>query len=421
MTSQTPSDSRSKGGAFQREIVLLLKSILPAIVLVGIAFAFYFVMSSAPSAEKSKPERRAHLVEVVKADPVEHQILVPAQGRLEAAKEVTLNPQVAGEIIQRSPAFEPGGFFKAGERIVTIDPADYELAEKMRRADVTRMEAQRVLEKASQNVAQREYEVLGQQLDDEEKSLVLREPQLASAAADVDAARAMLDDAALDLDRTRIEAPFDAQVMEKYVDVGTRLSTQTPIARLVGTETYWVLLSVAQGDLRWVNLPREGESGSRVKFSLPKVWGEDKYREGQVIRLLPEISPVGRMARLLVAIDDPLCLKTENRDKPRLLVTQYLIASIEGKSIENAVVVDRRMLRNGDRVWLMNDKDQLEIRDIEISYRGQEHVVVESGLGPGDRIIATDIGSVSEGMALRLAEMTEERPDAGEPASKGQS
>ena len=401
MTTPAPEAPKEKSSSAGHEIVLLLKSLLPAVILIGAAFLFLYILSTAPTAEKAKRTHRAHLVSVVDANPGSHLIRVPARGVVEAAREVTLNPQVAGEVIMVSDSLIPGGFFNAGEAIVSIDPTDYELAQDMRRAEVTQMEARQALEKANRNVAQREYEVLGQDLKDEEKALVLREPQLASAEAEVASARAMLNDAQLDLKRTKVTAPFNAQVVEKMVDLGTRLTTQMSIVRLVGTETYWVVLSVAQSDLRWVVLPSGDEVGSRVELTLPKVWGKGRSREGRVIRLLPSMSAEGRMAQVLVAVDDPLCLKPENEDKPKLLVGQYLVASIEGKTLENVVAVDRSMLRNGDVVWVMNAENKLEIRPITVSYRGPDDVVVEDGLSHGDRIISSGIGTVAEGMALR--------------------
>ena len=242
-----------------------------------------YAMMTAPQPQRAPQQRQARLATTM-ADHTSQRLRVEAY-RVPAAREITLNPQVAGEIVEISSALVPGGHFDAGDLIVRIDPAGYELAAKMRQAELTQMEARRVLERANQDVARREYEVLGESLNDEEKSLVLREPQLAAAAADVAAARAMLEDAHLDLQRTTVTAPFDAQVVEKYVDRGTRLTTQTPLVRLVGTDVYWVELAVQQGDLPWIALPEGDAPGSPVVLRQPSVWGPDASREGRAIRL----------------------------------------------------------------------------------------------------------------------------------------
>lgn len=410
MHEPTPG-AETKPSFAMRALTFSLKAVLPIIVLAAGAGGVYAMINTAPQPQKATHARRARLVTVVEAKRVLHRLEVQAQGRVRPAREVTLNPQVAGEIIEISPALEPGGFFESGELIVRIESTDYELAARMRQAELTQMEAQRVLEQASQDVAKREYEVLGEHLADEEKSLVLREPQLTAATADVSAKRAMLEDARLDVERTRISAPFDAQVVEKYVELGTRLTSQTPVVRLVGTDTYWVELTVHQGDLRWVEFPDGERPGSPVTLRQPKVWGPDAFREGRVIRLLPELTSEGSMARVLVAVVDPLCLDPANAGKPKLLVGQYLNAEMEGTALDDIVVVDRSLLRNGDQVWIMNGDNKLEIRPIEVAYRGLNDVLVRGGIEDGERMVSTDIATVAEGMELRI----EEAEETGEP------
>lgn len=399
-------------------LVFLLKALVPVVILAAGAGAVYAMMKTAPQPQRAPQQRQARLVDVTTADHTSQRLRVEAAGRVLAAREITLNPQVAGEIVEISPALVPGGHFDAGDLIVRIDPADYELAAKMRQAELTQMEARRVLERANQDVARREYEVLGESLNDEEKALVLREPQLAAAAADVAAARAMLEDANLDLQRTTVTAPFDAQVVEKFVDRGTRLTTQTPIVRLVGTDVYWVELAVQQGDLPWIAFPEGDAPGSPVVLRQPSVWGPDASREGRVIRLLPALTEQGNMARVLVEVHDPLCLEPENEDKPRMLVGQFLSAEIEGRELDHVVVLDRAYLRNGDFVWIMDTEDKLDIRPVDIAYRGVERVLIRGGIEDGERIVTTDIAAVAAGMSLRVAGEGE-KPGRGGPDGPG--
>lgn len=122
------------------------------------------------------------------------------------------------------------------------------------------------------------------------------------------------------------------------------------------------------------------------------------------------------MARVLVAVDDPLCLKPENEGKPKLLVGQYIQAEIEGTTLNDIVVVDRAMLRNGDWVWIMGTDNMLEIRAVDVVYRGIDRVLVRDGLQDGDRIVVTDIATVAEGMELRLEDADATESDETEGA-----
>lgn len=421
MTKAGAQGTKSRRNRILAAFVVMIKAAVPLLILAAGAGAVVAMIKTAPEPKRATPERLARLVTVVEALRGRHPLRVEASGTVRPAREVTINPQVAGEIIEISPDLEPGGYFDAGDVLLKIDPDDYELAARMREAELTQRAAQYTLEEANRDVAIQEYEVLGEELTEDEKSLVLREPQLEAAAADVAVARAMLEDARLDLQRTTVTAPFDAQVADKFVERGTRVTTQTPILRLVGTDTYWIELSVQQSDLRWIDLPAGDIPGSTVTLKQPKVWGPGAYREGRVIRLLPDLTNQGSMARVLVAVDDPLCRKPENADKPKLLVGQYLTAEIEGAVVDDAVVLERRLLRDGDQVWIMNDDNKLEVRPVEIVYRGREQVLVGTGIRDGERIVSTDIATVADGMELRLGG-ADDAPETTKPpvsAEKG--
>ena len=75
---------------------------------------------------------------------------------------------------------------------------------------------------------------------------MLREPQRLAAEARVQSARAAVEQARVDLGRTVIRAPFDAQVLSREVEIGSQVSPGDPLARLVGVDRYWVEIS-----LRW--------------------------------------------------------------------------------------------------------------------------------------------------------------------------
>jgi RND family efflux transporter MFP subunit len=262
-------------------------------------------------------------------------------------------------------------------------------------------------------VAREEYEFLGQDLTGAEKDLVLRKPQLDTAKADVDSAQAALDEAKLALERTRVVAPFDALVVSENVDVGTRVSTNDTIANLVGTASYWVELAVPSNQLRWLDSPATRrqqpslrddpeEYVSTVKLYNPGSWGDDS-RVGRLVRVLGNLTEEGRMARVLVEIPDPLAQQEEDAGKPIVLLGSYLRADVAGRTLENVVALDRAIVHDGDRVWIMNADDQLEFRQVHVAFSNKEQVFIDKGITEGERIVTTDIPTAAEGMPLRTS------------------
>ncbi len=175
------------------------------------------------------------------------------------------------------------------------------------------------------------------------------------------------------------------------VDTGAKISESTVLAKLVGTDAFWLQLTLPAEQLQWVKIPsNSGEEGSSVKIFSQGNTG-NSYRTGRVIRLSAALEEQGRMAQLLVKMDDPLCLKNENSDKPKLLLGSYVRAEIEGITIPSGVRLDRAHLHEGNSVWLMDNNGMLDIRQVDVLFRGRNHVIVDGGISGGERLVTLGI------------------------------
>ncbi|TFH28710.1 MAG: efflux RND transporter periplasmic adaptor subunit, partial [Myxococcales bacterium] len=226
----------------------------------------------------------------------------------------------------------------------------------------------------------------------------------------LDHAQSALKKAQLDLSRTTIRAPFNAMVVTESVDPGQLISPQTAVARLVGTDEYHVQVSVPVSSLRSARVRTDEEPGSDVEI-VQRVGQETIERRGEVIRQFPDLDPGGAMARLLVNIDNPL---GQRGDLP-LLLGSFVDVSIEAEPIDNAIRLPRVALRNGRNVYVMNDQDLLEIREVQIAWTEPDAVLVTGGLETNDRVITSRIPTPVPNMLLRTAEPTSE-PSLDEPS-----
>lgn len=387
----------------KRLINVLLKVVLPVLILMlagGIAFS---IVTTAPQPERHPKPRQPRLVETVDINVTTQVLTIEAWGQVQPVHQITLRSQVNGKIIAVNPELVPGGRFTAQETILRLEPADYVLAVRQRESDLAKARVALLLEEGNQIVAKQEFDLLGETIREQEKSLVLRLPQLRAMKADVDAAAAALQSAKLALARTVIKAPFEATVVRHHVDLGTYVTTTTDLVTIAGTKDYWVELAVPMAQLRWITIPRTpDEPGSAVKLFQENVWGKEKFRTGRVVRLLTDLEPNGRMARLLVAIQDPLNLQEQHARLPRVLLGSYLRAEIQGEELSGLAKVDRRWIHDQDTVWLMKTDNTLEIRQVTIAYRGQHAVFISEGLETGDRVVVTDISAPTNGMPIRL-------------------
>ena len=399
----TRDASARAGGGRRKWPRVLIRFLLPLLILAAGGSGAAYFLNNRPKARQRPAERRVALVEVMRLAPSRQRVVVRAMGTVRAARTIVLRPRVSGQVVQVSPELLPGGLFEAGQRLLQIDPKDYELAERQKAGDVAKAQCDLKLETGRQSVAKREYELLGQSVQQQDQELVLRKPQLAMAQAAVAAAEAGLQKAKLDLARTDVRAPFNAMVQSKQVDPGSQVSPTTQLATLVGTDEYWVQASIPVDQLKWITSPQSsGQEGSPVRIFNECGWGPGVARVGYVTRLSADLEPEGRMAKLLITVNDPLGLESPGVNPPVMLIGMYVRVEIQGNELEGIFSVPRTALRDGRQVWIMGPNDTLEIRKVKIVWRGRDRVLVGNGLGAGDRMITSNLATPVEGMPLRI-------------------
>ncbi len=339
-------------------------------------------------------------------------------GTVEPAQDIVLSPRVRGQVVEISPEFAPGGMVEQGDLLLRIDPADFENAVSISESELKQAEASREIEQARQRLAEKELEMLQGSIDETNRALVTREPQIASIEAEVAAAKATVARNRLDLERTRILAPFRAQVLSRAINVGSQVGPGDELGRLIGLEEYWIMAAVPVRSLRWLQFPESASeasldkldssarprssaaTGSKVILRNRDAWGTDIEREARVTRMIGTLDEQTRLARVLITIEDPL---GQESNEPPLILDTLMETEIEGRPIDDVVRLRREYVRDQDTVWIMKD-GKLKIRDIHIVFRDAQYAYIRTGLEDGDEVVTTTLATVADGVALRKAE-----------------
>ena len=379
------------------------KTLLICSTVLFVAAVLVLIYSTEPTAQRtSAAKRTAMLVNVTAVESGTFRPTITAMGAVRPEQEISLRPRVSGEIIAISDSFTPGGFVNVGETLLQIDPADYEAELLERQSALHQVSADLELELGRQDLAKDDYQELEGTISSDYKALVLREPQLKTARARVEAAQAAVQRAQLDLDRTRIRAPFAAQVLTRDANIGSQVSPGDNLGRLVGTDYYWVEAAVPVSNVRWIDLPDgPGSSGSPASVRNRAAWPEGTYRTAQVHSLIGALESRTRLARVLLTIADPLAHDEASADLPPLMVGSYVEVRIEGKPIENVIRLEREYLRQNDTVWV-NAGGVLEVRSVELAFLDKQYAYISEGLDASDQVVTTNLASVTEGASLRL-------------------
>jgi len=378
-----------------------LRTLLACAAIVGVgAVLVAWIFGTEPEAQREGARKRtAMLVELRTLEAGTFRPMVTAVGTVRPARQITLRAQVSGEVTAVGGGFTPGGLVTRGERLLVIDPADLAAAHRQRLAELTEAQSALRIEGGRRNVAQRELAVHGERAAVDE-ALILRQPQLASAQAQVAFAEAAVEQAARALGRARVTAPFDAQVLSRAVNRGSVVTSGAELAQIVGTKTYWVEVALPQADLQWLSFPGEaGAEGAAVTLTNPSAWPEGASRQGRLLRSLGALDERTRLVRVLVEVDDPL-VRSKQTVGPPLLIGAFVRARMEARPFEDVVRVARAWLRRRDTLWIMKD-GKLDVRTVKVAYRDAEYAYVAEGVGPGERVVISDLSIVAPGAALR--------------------
>ncbi len=378
--------------------------ICAAILLAGAAVTF-LIFSTEPTAQSEGATRQsAMLVDVVKVEKGNYRPMIVATGTVRPVEDVMLSPLVGGQIIRRDEAFSPGGFVKKGEVLLQIDPSDYRNTLEMRKSDLLQTQTNLDMEMGRQQVAEQDLNLIGgDTLSQEERSLVLRQPQLNAVKGDIKAAEAAVDQARLNLARTTIKAPFDAHVLTQNVTLGSQVSSGDNLGRLVGTEAYWINLTVPVGKLQWLTFPdSDKDTGSLVKIKNSTAWPAGAFRTGFLDKQVGALDDQTRLAQILVRVPDPMAQADSLMDKPELMIGAFVEAQMIGEEIKEVVRIDRDLVRSNQTVWVMED-GKLAIREVEIILSDAEYAYISKGLKEDDLVVVTNLSTVAEGLELRRA------------------
>jgi RND family efflux transporter MFP subunit len=381
----------------------LLKILAPiSIILLGVS-GMMVLLNARPEPQKTPTIERGALVRVLELSRESRQVVVHATGTVEASQLVEIVPQVSGKVEELARNLVAGGFFRKGELLFRVEDIDYRLAVDRARAAVAKAEFNLAREEGSARVARQEWERLRLNNDEDPHPLVLNEPQLNNARAELVAAGAALRQAEIDLERTRVRAPFDGMVLAKNIDLGQYVRSGTGVATVSGTETAEIIVPLPPDEAGWLEIPIHGSKrpGSKVMIR-HQAGGREHTWEGQVSRSLGIIDPVSRMARLVVTVNDPYNLGGNRpASHPALAMGMFVEVNFLGEPLSEVIAVPRQAVHENNTVWLMDEDNTLRMRKVEVLRVEQNEVLVRDGLAAGERLVLTNLSGAVEGMALR--------------------
>ena len=385
----------SKQTFFKRKSVQIGLAI--AVIVLGVVGSELLV-ATAPTASRKPPEKTARLVTTETVQAGDYTVSLLGYGVVEAEQQVTLQARVSGTVQNIGPKFVPGASFKKGDVLVQLDNTDYRIELQTAQAALAQAQSTLTSEQGNQVVAQSDFDLLGLNVDERERALILRKPQLEAAKATVQSAQAGVERAKVNLERTVLRAPFDGVVVSREASVGAQVSATTALGVLASSEAYWISVAVPQADLKWIKFPEGKQPGSTVCVSDASS-NEQGCHPGRVLNLQTSVQDNGRQAQVLVEVP-----RSNDKKLQPLLLAQYVKVRFDGIELKNVFKLAPSSVHD-NKVWV-NDGGELDIRPVNIAFRSAEYVLIDRGLNDGESIVTSNLGSPVNRMAIRTNEQT---------------
>lgn len=306
-------------------------------------------------------------------------------GRIEAVESVELRPRVSGYIERVN--FTEGGEVAKGDVLFVIDQRSYRAALARARADFARAKSEEGLANSELERARGLAEARAVSTEElEQKSAAV-----AQAQANVLAAQAAVDVAALDLEFTEVRAPVAGRAGRALVTTGNLAQADsTLLTTIVSLDPVYVYFeSDERTFLRYVEMERNGERSNGhnpVRVALANERGFP--HEGKLNYMDNQVDPRTGTIRARALLSN-----ADRRFTPGLFARVQLLGSGTFRAL---LVDDKAVLTDQDRkyVYVVGDDGLAMRRDVHTGRMVEGLRVIESGLSPGDQVIVHGVQKV---------------------------
>lgn len=325
----------------------------------------------------------AHVVPVVTRNVVEYAELT---GRTAAVESVEVRAQVSGYL--ESIDFKPGSMVRKGDVLFKLDSRVYKAVFDQRQSDVDAKEAE--LKQLASDL--KRQETLDTRNATSKQQVEQAQTNYNTCLAQLEAARANLERARIDLDYATIVSPIDGEVSREQITVGNLVSAGTTLlTRVVAVDPVHIFFDVDERSLlRFREESKElaADETLAVKFAI----GDGAFdREAAIDFSEPRLNETTGTLEFRAVVDNKPNEKGRRDLIPGLRLRVLFPVSPEYEATvvpEEAIVTDQ----NVKRVWVLGPDNGVISTPIELGPLQDDNMrVVKMGLKPGDKVIVDNL------------------------------
>jgi len=346
---------------------------------------------------EAQPAPQVPEVATVTIQPQRVELTTELPGRTSAYRIAEIRPQVNGIIQKR--LFEEGSDVRAGQVLYQIDPAPFQVALNSAKASLGKAQAnlpsirlkverykELIVDKA---VSQQDY-------DDATAAVEVAKAEIEYWKAQAEAAR-------INLDYTRVTAPFAGRIGKTHVRTGTLVTAYQTLAFATVQQLDPIYLDVAQSSAELLRLRRNLETGQistdegngrKVRLVLED--GTPYPLEGKLQFRDVTVDPTTGSYTVRIVVPNP---------KHLLLPGMFVRAVVQEGVAEQAILAPQQGVSRtpkGDPVALVVDESgTVRQRMLTLNRAIGDQWLIASGLSVGERVIVEGILNVRPGMVVK--------------------
>lgn len=375
---------------------LFLFGVACAAVLAGVLFTHEGIELRAQNA---KPSKAAPAAQVSVATVVQQTVAVRVQaiGNVEAYATVALKARVDGQIVEVN--FKEGQKVRRGAVLFRIDPRPFEVAMRQAEANLMRDTAQMEQTRSQE----RRYQELLQ------KNFVSREAyaqirtNAETAAAVVQASKAAVDNARLQLGYCSIRSPLDGFVGKVMLQKGNlaKANDSNPLVVINQMQPIYVNFAVPEKLLATI---RDHMAKDRLTVDARAPDSDQPAAVGTLSFVDNAVDAATGTIRLKAVFP--------NKDSA-LWPGQFVNISLRLYEQKDALVVPAQAVQAGPKgqyVYVINADMRAEVRKIELDRIDGDNAIVASGLNKGETVVVKGQLRLAPGAKVVIAEPTTAKP-----------
>ena len=376
-----------------------IKAIITIAVLLAAVAAAAGIIMSRPMPEQLTDSETTSAIRAMTVVKESLRLKIRSEGTVTPKTQTNVIPEIKGRVTWLSPNLVVGGYFQAGDLLVTIDAADYEARTGLAQAQLLRAEAELEHKRF-------EFKRLQQLIKDN----LVSQSNLENAArahkiakANVIESKINLAQAERDLGRTKITAPFEGMVRSESIDIGQFVQQGAPIASIYASDAVEVRLPIVNAQLAYLD-PANLQRGELDPATAPMIRLTARYAgtsfiwRGQLARTEGEIDAQSRMITAVARVRQD----NQSPDVPPLQVGAFVAAEIEGQYLDDIVRLPRAALRPNSQVLIIDGDNRLRFRAVNVLRLENDFVIIDSGLESGEVVNLSPIQTVVDGMRVSL-------------------